>query len=82
MSSCIRANFSANCVFPLPPSPDITTMRCPGSFAPKNAALSSFSGCSLITKNGDDGGSPCDETSLTPDLSVGIYQSTQKSHEA
>ena len=82
MSSCVRANFSANCVFPLPPSPDITTMRCPGPFVPKNAALSSFSGCSLITKNGDDGGSPCDETSLTPDLSIGICQSTQKSHEA
>jgi hypothetical protein len=55
-------------------------MRCPGPFVLKNAALSSFSGCSLITKNGDDGGSPCDETCLAPDLSVGIYQYTQQGH--
>lgn len=75
----MRANFSASWVFPLPPSPEITTMRCPGPFAPKNAALSSFIGCSLITKNGDDGGSPCDEASLAPDLSIGIYQHTLRS---
>jgi hypothetical protein len=55
-------------------------MCCPGPFPPKNAALSSFSGRSLVTKNGDDGGSPCDETSLAPDLSVGIYQHAQQSH--